>query len=147
MGYLDHRYRADCCSVHLVSDWPDHPGRYHSCRVLPLCVGPGNSHSHQQKVIETIEQEQLDYMEVAACFEIRHKRVQDWERIYLTSGPESFKMEHRGCNSKERPAKLPKKTEEDLLSEVQRLRAEVAHLKNWQALVSENEQRQRKKRR
>ena len=101
----------------------------------------------KQEVIETMQREQLGYMEVAARFEIRHKRVQDWERIYLTYGPEGFHMEHRGRNSTGRPAKLPKETEEDLLSEVQRLRAEVAYLKNLQALVSEDEQRQRKKRR
>ena len=38
----------------------------------------------KQEVIETMQREQLGYMEVAARFEIRHKRVQDWERIYLT---------------------------------------------------------------
>ena len=37
--------------------------------------------------------------------------------------------------------------EEDLLAEVQRLRAENAYLKNLQALVLEEERRQRKKRR
>ncbi len=39
---------------------------------------------------------------------------------------------------------LPKK-EEDLLAEVQRLRAENAYLKNLQALVLEEERRQHKK--
>ena len=43
--------------------------------------------------------------------------------------------------------KLPSKVEEDLLAEVQRLRAENAYLKNLQALVLEEERRQRKKRR
>ena len=46
-----------------------------------------------------------------------------------------------------RPKKLPSKVEEDLLAEVQRLRAENAYLKNLQALVLEEERRQRKKRR
>ena len=41
----------------------------------------------------------------------------------------------------------PSKVEEDLLAEVQRLRAENAYLKNLQALVLEEERRQRKKRR
>ena len=36
--------------------------------------------------------------------------------------------------------------EEDLLTEVQRLRAENEYLKNLQALVLEDERRQRKKR-
>ena len=38
----------------------------------------------------------------------------------------------------------PKAAEEDLLAEVQRLRAEVDYLKNLQALVLEDERRQRK---
>ena len=46
-----------------------------------------------------------------------------------------------------RPKKLPKEAEEDLLAEVQRLRAENDYLKNLQALVLEDERRQRRKRR
>ena len=42
--------------------------------------------------------------------------------------------------------KLPKDVEEDLLAEVQRLRAENDYLKNLQALVLEDERRQHKKR-
>ena len=42
---------------------------------------------------------------------------------------------------------LPSKVEEDLLAEVQRLRAENEYLKNLQALVLEEERRQRRKRR
>ena len=45
-----------------------------------------------------------------------------------------------------RPKKLPKDVEEDLLAEVQRLRAENDYLKNLQALVLEDERRQRGKR-
>ena len=56
-------------------------------------------------------------------------------------------MERRGRGSKGRPKKLPQAVEEDLLAEVQRLRAEVAYLKNLQALVLEEERRQRRKRR
>lgn len=56
-------------------------------------------------------------------------------------------MERRGRGNKGRPGKLPKKTEEDLLAEVQRLRAENDYLKNLQALVLEDERRQRKVRR
>ena len=51
-------------------------------------------------------------------------------------------------SSKGRPPKqLPKQVEEDLLAEVQRLRAENDYLKNLQALVLEDERRQRRKRR
>ena len=71
------------------------------------------------------------------------------ERIYLTEGPEGFAVERRGRGRKgggRAPKPLPKQVEEDLLAEVQRLRAEVDYLKNLQALVLEDERRQRKKR-
>ena len=99
-------------------------------------------------VVETMQQEKLSYRETARQFEIsNHHRLQDWERIYLTEGPEGFAIERRGRGSKGRPPKqLPKDVEEDLLAEVQRLRAEVDYLKNLKALVLEDERRQHKKR-
>ena len=98
-------------------------------------------------VVETMLKEKLGYCETAERFEIRHKRVQDWERIYLEEGPEGLAIERRGRRSTGRPRKLPKEVEEDLLAEVQRLRAENDYLKNLQALVLEDERRQRRKRR
>ena len=80
-------------------------------------------------VVETMLKEKLGYSETAERFEIRHKRVQDWERIYLEEGPEGLAIEHRGRGSTGRPKKLPKAVEEDLLAEVQRLRAENDYLK------------------
>ena len=81
-------------------------------------------------VVETMQKEKLSYSEAARRFEISdHKRVAAWERIYLTEGPEGFAIERRGRGSKGRPPKqLPKEVEEDLLAEVQRLRAEVDYL-------------------
>ena len=70
-----------------------------------------------------------------------------WERIYLEEGPEGLSVERRGRSSTGRSKKLPKEVEEDLLAEVQRLRAENEYLKNLQALVLEDERRQRRKRR
>lgn len=99
------------------------------------------------QVVETMEEEHLSYRETAERFGIRHKRVQDWERIYLSEGVEGFMKERRGRGSHGRPKKLPKEAEEDLLTEVQRLRAENEYLKNLQALVLEDERRQRRKRR
>ena len=100
-------------------------------------------------VVETMMKEKMSYRETARQFEIsNHHRVQDWERIYLTEGPEGFAIERRGRSSKGRPPKqLPKGVEEYLLAEVQRLRAENDYLKNLQALVLEDERRQRRKRR
>ena len=99
-------------------------------------------------VVETMMKERMSYRETARQFEIsNHHRVQDWERIYLTEGPEGFAIERRGRGSKSRPPKpLPKQVEEDLLAEVQRLRAENDYLKNLQALVLEDERHQHKKR-
>ena len=100
----------------------------------------------KQKVVETMQQEKLSYKEAARVFEVDgHDRIQSWERIYLTEGPEGLAVERRGRGSKGRPRKLAKEVEEDLLAEVQRLRAENAYLKNLQALVLEDERRQHKK--
>ena len=85
----------------------------------------------KKQVIETMREEHLGYRETAERFHIRHGRVQDWERIYLTEGPEGFSVERRGRGSKGRPK--------------QRLRAENEYLKNLQALVLERERRQGKK--
>ena len=100
----------------------------------------------KKMVIETMLEEKLSYSETARRFEVcNHNRIQSWERIYLTEGPEGFEVERRGRGSKGRARRLPKKVEEDLLAEVQRLRAENEYLKNLQALVLERERRQGKK--
>ncbi len=102
----------------------------------------------KQQVVETMIKEGLSYRETERRFGLPHKRAAAWERIYLEEGAEGFAIERRGHSNKGRPPKqLPKAVEEDLLAEVQRLRAEVDYLKNLQALVLENERRQRKKRR
>ena len=96
--------------------------------------------------IETMQREGLSYSETAREFEVNdHKRIMNWERIYLTEGPEGLAVERRGRGSKGRPRKLPKEVEEDLLAEVQRLKAENAYLKKLQALVLEDERRQHKR--
>ncbi len=102
----------------------------------------------KKQVIETMLSEKMSYCETARRFEVScDKRIKDWERIYLTEGAEGFAVERRGRSSTGRPRKLPKEVEEDLLAEVQRLRAENDYLKNLQALVLEDERRQRRKRR
>ena len=102
----------------------------------------------KKQVIETMLSEKMSYCETARRFEVScDKRIKDWERIYLTEGAEGFAVERRGRSSTGQPRKLPKEVEEDLLAEVQRLRAENDYLKNLQALVLEDERRQRRKRR
>jgi len=78
-----------------------------------------------------MQQEQLIYSETVRRFEVNDPhQVQDWERIYLTEGPEGLAIERPSHGSKGCPPKqLPKETEEDLLAEVQRLRAENDYLK------------------
>ena len=100
----------------------------------------------KQLVVETMMREKLSYREAARQFEVRdHKDVAKWERYYLAEGPEGLYIERRGRNSKGAPQQFPKKVEEDLLAEVQRLRAENAYLKKLQALVLERERHQKKK--
>ena len=97
-------------------------------------------------VVETMMRDKLSYCEAARQFDISgHKRVASWERIYLMEGPEGLYIERRGRSSKNRTQQFPKEVEEDLLKEVQRLRAENAYLKKLQALVLERERHQRKK--
>ncbi len=93
----------------------------------------------KQMVVETMMREKLSYCETARQFDISdHHRVTSWERIYLTEGPEGLYIERRGRGSKGRPAKFPKEVEEDLLKEVQRLRAENAYLKKLQLMNTDS---------
>ena len=101
----------------------------------------------KEMVVKAMLHEKMSYCEAARQFEVGDdKRIAAWERIYLTEGPEGFLIERRGRGSKGRPPNLGKQVEEDLIAEVQRLRAENAYLKNLQALVLEDERRQHKKR-
>jgi len=102
----------------------------------------------KEQVIKTMLEEKLGYTETSKRFEVKsYHQIQAWERIYLEEGPEGFRIERRGKRTKGGERKLKKEVEEDLLAEVQRLRAEVDYLKNLQALVMEDERRQRKGRR
>ena len=99
----------------------------------------------KQMVVETMRKELLSYQETARRCEVRSDtQVRSWERIYLEEGPEGLYVERRGRNSHGggRPAKqLKPEVEEDLIAEVQRLRAENAYLKKLRALVLEEERR------
>ena len=103
-------------------------------------------------VVETIHNENLSYREAARRFDISSTSViRNWERIYLEEGPEGLEEERRGRASiasgtmKGRKPKFEKQENEDLIAEVQRLRAENDYLKNLYALVLEEERRQHKK--
>lgn len=97
------------------------------------------------KVVETMHNEQMSYRETAREFEIsNHDIVAKWERIYLEEGKEGLYIERRGRKSTGCPAKIKKEVEEDLIAEVQRLRAENAYLKKLNALVSERVRQEKK---
>lgn len=40
----------------------------------------------KQQVIETMQREGLSYHEAGRQFDVYHKRIMDWERIYLNEG-------------------------------------------------------------
>ena len=102
----------------------------------------------KQLVVETMRKERLSICEIMRRFEINdHGIIKRWERIYLEEGPEGLAIERRGRKNSSWSSKLSKAVEEDLIAENQRLRAENEYLKNLQALVLEEERRQRKKRR
>ena len=97
------------------------------------------------KVVETMHREKLSYRETARQFDIRdHDRVAAWERIYLEEGAEGLYIERRGRKSTGRPPKIKKEIDEDLIAEVQRLRAENAYLKKLNALVAERVRQEKK---
>ena len=100
----------------------------------------------KQEVVETMQREKLSYREAARQYGITDdKRVAAWERIYLTEGVEGLYIERRGRGSKGRsPKQMKPEIEEDLLAEVQRLRAENAYLKKLNALVAERVRQERK---
>ena len=111
------------------------------CFSMPKGV-PNKRHTGEfkQMVVETMMRDKLSYREVARQFEISgHEQIRKWERIYLIEGSEGLYIERRGRGSKGRPTKFPKEVEEDLLKEVQRLRAENAYLKKLQGYQAEYE--------
>ena len=56
----------------------------------------------KKMVIETMLEEKLGYRETARRFQVcNHYRIQQWEQIYLTEGPEGFEVERRGRGTKD----------------------------------------------
>lgn len=102
-------------------------------------------------VVETMQKEKISYCEAARQYNISDKIAATWERIYLEEGLEGLFIERRSRSGsangvkKGRPPKLDKKAEEDLIAENQRLRAENAYLKKLNALVLEEERRDKRR--
>lgn len=99
----------------------------------------------KQQVVEAMEKEKLSYREAARRFGVPdHKIVARWERHYLEEGVPGLYLEHRGRAKSQRVSTPPKEVAEDLIAEMQRLRAEVDYLKKLNALVLKREQREKK---
>jgi transposase len=100
-------------------------------------------------VVEDMINSNLDYQETITKYNIRSRtQLKRWERIYLEEGSDGLFIERRGRkigSNRGRPPNLDKKVEEDLIEEVQRLRAEVAYLKKLNALVRERELLEKKR--
>jgi len=92
-------------------------------------------------VIRYMHENHLSLFETAIKFGIPNDSVVcTWDRIYYQQGESGLMQENRGRKKNMRgnqakKGELSKQTEEDLISEVQRLRAENAYLKKLQALV------------
>lgn len=98
-------------------------------------------------VIKYMHENHLSLLETAIEFNLSGDDVvKRWERIYYEEGESALNEERRGRSKKtgRKPPKkkLAKKTEEDLIEEVQRLRMENAYLKKLDALVRERVQRE-----
>ena len=103
----------------------------------------------KQQVVEDVMKNKLSYLEAARKHGVTNKtQVNRWERLYLTEGVQALYEERRGRtkggigNRTTHPPKLSKEAEEDLLKEVQRLRAENDYLKKLNALVAERVRRE-----
>ena len=108
---------------------------------------PNNKYTPEYKimVVEKMRNEGLGHKEAEREFGLPHGRAAAWERIYLEEGAEGLRIERRGRKSTGRPKKLKADVEEDLIAEVQRLRAENDYLKKLNALVAERERQEKKR--
>lgn len=93
-------------------------------------------------VIEYMHNTKSSVRETAAYFGIPSFRsVLMWERLYYEEGPTGLFKENRGrsrkMNPKIHPTPLDKKTENQLLTEIQQLRMENEYLKKYNSLTLE----------
>lgn len=90
-------------------------------------------------VITFMHENHLSLSETAAKFGIGNEcTISKWERIYYEEGKSGLYRENRGkMKNKPKKPKLKPQVEEDLIAEVQRLRAENAYLKKLKTLVEE----------
>ena len=117
-----------------------------------LCNAPG-MYPGEFKInaVEYMHQHSLSIQKATAYFHLPSTTtLAKWERIYYEEGKEALLEERRGRSSKMsgvkkcRPPKKNVNENEDLLSEVQRLRMENEYLKKLIALTQERERQGQK---
>lgn len=111
----------------------------------------------KHSVLECMQREELSIAQVAARFNIRSTRcVREWERQYHEGGIDALAPRRRGRPPTMPAAEPPKTTEEaapdtrtreQLLKENESLRAEVAYLKKFDALLKAKKRAAQKKKR
>lgn len=118
-----------------------------------------NNHSYTADFRIALVHEKLNsnisYAEMGRKYGINKCVIQSWVYKYEEKGEEALKTDSRGRAGAGRPPKSAAKTEiskeerksvdKQLLDEVEHLRAEVAYLKKFNALVWEKQQLQKKK--
>ena len=98
--------------------------------------------------VEYMHKNHLSIQEASACWGIPGPTtLARWERIYQEEGPEALFLERRGRhNIMKKPLnEKQNKTEKDLLDEIEKLKAEVAYLKKYNALVQAKKESRTKK--
>ena len=108
-------------------------------------------------VLWRMQRDGLSYSQVAALFDIRSAgHVSSWERLYHEGGIDALSPRRRGRPRKMVTSLPPQPTEagapderprEELLKEIEYLRAEVAYLKKLDALLQAKKQAAQKKKR
>ncbi|SMO72389.1 transposase [Solitalea koreensis] len=123
----------------------------------PLGLEPSKKQYPPAFKIQTVRcilAEQLSLSDACVRFQVSQPSVLlGWLRKYEKEGLEGFQQETRGRKSKDpMPKKIPKLSEkvksreEQLEEENTYLKAEIAFLKKWYALIQQEEKEKRKKR-
>lgn len=106
----------------------------------------------KQQVIEDMHKNKMSLRQVAAKYHLGHSTISNWEQIYVEEGADGLYIGKRGQTGsangvkKERLPKCNEMAQEDLIAEVERLRAENDYLKKLNALVLEEERRNKRRR-
>jgi transposase len=104
----------------------------------------------KKNVVEYMHANHLSIREASAKFGMTsHTTLLNWERIYYEEGEQGLLVDRRGRPRKTMSKKpnMEKKTKEDLIAEVQRLRMENDYLKKYIALAQDERNLEKPKKR